>query len=92
MSSMWTDSESRLDDFDRVAFLVRSQVRLTLSDEASKTWLHLEKDFLEADYRTIRNRQMETMEREDGLLSRSSVKELKEKLSQEAYQVLSEQR
>lgn len=89
---MWTDSESRLPDFDRVAFLVRYQVRLTLSDEAAKTWLHLERDFLEADYRSIRDKQMETMEREDGLLSRPSVKELKERLSKEAYDVLSEQR
>ena len=92
MSSMWIDSESRLPDLDRVAFLVRSQVHLTLSNEGSKTWLDLEKDFLEADYRTIRDRQMETMEMEDGLLSRPSVRRLKERLSKEAYNVLAEQR
>lgn len=89
---MWADSESRLPDFDRLSFLVRTQTSLTLSDEASKTWLHLEKDFLEADYRSIRDRQMEMLEKEDGMLSKPSVKELREKLGIEAYGVLAEQR
>ena len=89
---MWTDSESRLPDFDRLALLIRIQVRLSLADETTKTWLHLEKDFLEADYRTIRDRQMEMLEKEDGILARPSVRELKDKLGKEAYDVLAEQR
>lgn len=89
---MWQESESRLADFERVSFLVRSQIRLSLQDEASKTWLHLEHDFLETDYRTIRDRQMELLEKEDGLLSRSAIRELREKLGRDAYDVMSEQR
>lgn len=89
---MWVDSESRLPDFDRLSFLVRTQTRLTLTDEANKTWLHLEKDFLESDYRSIRDVQMEMLEKEDGMLTRPSVKQLREKLGIDAYGVLAEQR
>jgi engulfment/cell motility protein 1 len=89
---MWHESESRLDDFSRVSLLVRSQVELSLTDEASKTWLHLEKDFLDADYKSIRDRQMEQLEKEDGMLSRPSVTELRHKLGREAYELMSEQR
>jgi hypothetical protein len=63
-----------------------------LSDEASKSWLNLEKDFLELDYRTVRDRQMEMLEQEDGMLNRPSVRELREKLGREAYEVLADQR
>jgi engulfment/cell motility protein 1 len=89
---MWTDSESRLSDFDRVTLLVRTHVRFSLAGEAGKSWLDLERDFLEADYRTIRDRQMELSEREDGLFARSSIKQLKEKMGQEAYDLVTEQR
>ena len=89
---MWQESESRLADFDRLTLLVLSQVRLSLRDEASKTWLHLEHDFLEMDYQTIRGRQMELLEREDGMLARPAIRELREKLRTEAYEVMSEQR
>lgn len=89
---MWTDSDSRVSDFDRLSFLVRSQVHLSLSGEASKSWLNLEKDFLELDYRTVRDRQMEMLEQEDGMLNRPSVRELREKLGREAYEVLADQR
>lgn len=89
---MWQESESRLSDFSRVSLLVRSQIRLSLADEASKSWLHLERDFLETDYRTIRDRQMETLEKEDGMLVKDSVRELRGKLHLEAQEVVNEQR
>ena len=89
---MWHESESRLDDFGRLSFLVRSQIRLSLADEWQKTWLNLEQDFLESDYRTIRDRQLEMLEKEDGMLARSGVRELKERLQREAYEVMAEQR
>ena len=89
---MWQESGSRVDDFERVSLLVRSQIRVSLVDEVSKTWLHLEHDFLETDYRTIRDRQMELLEKEDGMLARPAIRELREKLGREAYDVLSEQR
>ncbi len=89
---MWQESESRLADFGRVSFLVRSQIRLSLADESSKSWLHLEHDLLETDYRTIRDRQMELLEKEDGMFSRPAIRELKDKLGRDAYEVMAEQR
>lgn len=89
---MWHESGSKVDDLGRVSFLVRSQIRLSLIDEASKTWLHLEKDFLETPYTVIRERQMEILDREDGTMNRPTVKLLKEKLRKEAEDVMVEQR
>lgn len=89
---MWAESESRLEDLARVSLLVHSQVRLSLEDEAGKTWLNLEKDLLESEYSVIRDRQMQMLEKEDGMMGRKAVRELREKVGGEAYEVMSEQR
>ncbi|RSH95186.1 hypothetical protein EHS25_000272 [Saitozyma podzolica] len=89
---MWAESESRLEDLARVTLLVHSQVRLSLEDEAGKTWLNLEKDLLESEYSVIRDRQMQMLEKEDGMMGRKAVRELREKVGGEAYEVMSEQR
>ncbi|GMK55300.1 hypothetical protein CspeluHIS016_0203560 [Cutaneotrichosporon spelunceum] len=89
---MWHDSESRLDDFDRLSYLVASQVRQTLAEEHTKTWLNLERDFLGTNYRDIREGQMEMIEKEDGLLERGAVVALRGKVSKEATEVMSDQR
>ncbi|WRT69192.1 uncharacterized protein IL334_006176 [Kwoniella shivajii] len=89
---MWSESASQIPDFPKVSFLVRSQIRLSLSDEGNKTWLNLEQDFLATEYRTIRDRQMDLLEKEDGMMSRPAVRELRDKLGREGYEVLSEQR
>lgn len=91
-SRMWHESGSKVEDLGRVSFLVRSQIRLSLTDEASKSWLHLERDFLETPYTTIRERQMEVLEKEDGTMNRPGVKLLRDKLSKDAEQVMREQR
>lgn len=89
---MWHESGSKVEDLGRVSFLVRSQIRLSLLDEANKSWLNLERDFLETPYMTIRERQMEVLEKEDGTMNRPGVKLLREKLSKDAEQVMKEQR
>jgi hypothetical protein len=89
---MWHDSESRQDDFDRLSYLVASQVRQTLAEEHVKTWLNLERDFLGTNYRNIREGQMEMIEKEDGLLERGAVVALRGKVGKEATEVMSDQR
>lgn len=89
---MWAESESRLPDLARVTLLVHSQVRLSLEDEAGKTWLNLEKDLLESEYSVIRDRQMQMLEKEDGMMGKKAVRELRDKVGGEAYEVMSEQR
>jgi engulfment/cell motility protein 1 len=92
MFRMWHESSSTIDDFPRLTFLIRSQIRLSLADEAIKSWLHLERDFLETPYTIIRERQMEMLEKEDGMMTNPGVLELRESLGRDAYEVLKEQR
>lgn len=89
---MWHDSESRQDDFDRLSYLVASQVRQTLAEEHTKTWLNLERDFLGTKYRDIREGQMEMIDKEDGLLERGAVVALRSKVGKEATEVMADQR
>nr|ODO03704.1 hypothetical protein L204_00040 [Cryptococcus depauperatus CBS 7855] len=89
---MWQESNSQISDFPRLTHLIRSQLSLSLTDESSKTWLHLESDFLSTDYRTIRDRQMDLLEREDGMMQRNAVRSLKEKVGKEVWEVICEQR
>lgn len=89
---MWHESSSTVDDFSRLTFLIRSQIRLSLADEAIKSWLHLERDFLETPYSIIRERQMELLEKEDGMMVRPGIVSLRDKLARDAYEVLREQR
>ncbi|KIR28517.1 hypothetical protein I309_02441 [Cryptococcus deuterogattii LA55] len=58
----------------------------------TKTWFDLERDFLTTDYRTIRDQQMNLLEKEGGMMRRSAVKGLKEKVGKEAWDVVCEQR
>ncbi|WVO22443.1 uncharacterized protein IAS62_003773 [Cryptococcus decagattii] len=60
--------------------------------EFTKNWFDLEQDFLTTDYRTIRDRQMNLLEREGGMMQRSAVRDLKEKVRKEAWDVVCEQR
>lgn len=89
---MWNESQATAADLDRVAALVRSHLSVVLADEASLTWEELEKDLLEADYRDIRDRQMDLMEREGGMMHRLAVRRLREKIAVEAAQVIVQQR
>lgn len=60
--------------------------------EFTKNWFDLEQDFLTTDYSTIRDRQMDLLEREGGMMRRSAVRDLKEKVRKEAWDVVCEQR
>ena len=90
--SMWQESESRQSDFPRVASLVRSHVKIALEDESSSNWLTLEADLFQSDYRNIRDRQMEMLEKEDGMLNRPAVMGLRDRLYGDAYELMTEQR
>jgi hypothetical protein len=89
---MWHESESRSTDFTRLANLVRSQLFFSLNNEPKATWLSLEQDLLESDYSVIRERQMEMLEKEDGIMGKEGVRGLREMLGREAYEVVSDQR
>lgn len=89
---MWTDSGAAAADFDRVAALVRSQVKASLVDESSRSWLDVEKSFLESEYSVVRDRQMREMELEDDFEANPSIIALREKLYRENWEFMRRQR
>ncbi|KAG8220969.1 ELMO/CED-12 family-domain-containing protein [Butyriboletus roseoflavus] len=89
---MWSESGSARGDFGRVTALTRSQVKVALQRENAKPWHVLEQDFLEYEYRAVRDRQMQELEAEDDLLSKVPVRNLKEKLMRESAEFVRQQR
>ncbi|KAK0555177.1 hypothetical protein OC846_001057 [Tilletia horrida] len=89
---MWNDSGAAASDFSRVSALVRSQVRESLRKEGNKTWLDLERDFLESDYRHVRDRQMREIEVDDDFSSKASIRNLRGILYRESYEFVRQQR
>ncbi|KAI5999373.1 ELMO/CED-12 family-domain-containing protein [Pisolithus orientalis] len=89
---MWNESGSAVDDFNRIADLTRSQIKVALQQESAKPWHEVEHDFLEREYRAVRDRQMQELEAGDDLLSRVPVRNLKEKLTRESAEFVRQQR
>lgn len=89
---MWSDSGAAATDFPRVASLVRSQVRVALKDETDRPWHEIEQEFLESEYRAVRDRQMKELELEDDLLTKVPVRNLRAKLYKESYEFIRQQR
>lgn len=89
---MWSESGAATSDFGRVSALVRSQVKEALRDEASRSWFDVESDFLESDYRVVRDRQMRELETEDDFTSKASIRNLRGRLYRESYEFVRQQR
>ncbi|PWN21975.1 hypothetical protein BCV69DRAFT_298172 [Microstroma glucosiphilum] len=89
---IWAESGAATVDFERVSALVQSQVKVTLVDEATKSWLDIEKSFVESEYSAVRDRQMRELELEDDLENNSSVQALKAKLHRENWEFMRQQR
>ncbi|KIM26137.1 hypothetical protein M408DRAFT_330723 [Serendipita vermifera MAFF 305830] len=89
---MWSDSGAAASDFPRVASLARSQVKAALQSETERPWHEVEQDFLESEYRAVRDRQMKELELEDDLLTKVPVRNLRAKLYKESYEFIRQQR
>ncbi|KAE8207041.1 hypothetical protein CF335_g1434 [Tilletia laevis] len=89
---MWNDSGAAASDFNRVSALVRSQIKESLRKEGSKSWLDLERDFLESDYRNVRDRQMREIEVDDDFSSKGPIRNLRGILYRESYEFVRQQR
>lgn len=50
------------------------RVKVALRQEDARAWHEVERDFLESEYRAVRDRQMEELENEDDLLSKVPVR------------------
>ncbi|KAI0046206.1 hypothetical protein FA95DRAFT_1670994 [Auriscalpium vulgare] len=89
---MWNESGAALDDFTRVVALVRSQVKVALRQENVRPWHEMEQDFIDCEYRAVRDRQMKELEEEDDLLSKIPVRNLRTKLYKESKEFVRQQR
>ncbi|TDL23950.1 hypothetical protein BD410DRAFT_129883 [Rickenella mellea] len=89
---MWNESGAAVDDFPRVVALARSQVKVALREENIRPWHEVEHDFLDSEYRAVRDRQMKELELEDDLLSKVPVRNLRAKLYKESYEFVRQQR
>ncbi|CAG8702662.1 15517_t:CDS:2, partial [Acaulospora colombiana] len=79
---MWNESGATSTDFSRFA----------LRNEAERPWHEVEADFLESEYRAVRDRQMKELELEDDLLTKVPVRNLRAKLYKESYEFIRQQR
>jgi engulfment/cell motility protein 1 len=89
---MWSESGAATGDFTRVVALVRSQVKVALRRENVRPWHEVEHDFIECEYRAVRDRQMKELELEDDLLSKVPVRNLRAKLYKESFEFVRQQR
>ncbi|KAH7890792.1 ELMO/CED-12 family-domain-containing protein [Phlebopus sp. FC_14] len=89
---MWSESGSAAGDFSRVVALTRSQAKVALQRENVRPWHEVERDFLDCEYRAVRDRQMQELEAEDDLLSKVPVRNLKEKITRESAEFVRQQR
>lgn len=89
---LWSESAAGADDFARVAALVQSQIKLALRDESTRPWHEMESDFVNSEYRDIRERQMKELELTDDLLNKPPVRNLRAKLYKESYAFVRQQR
>ncbi|KAF8916264.1 ELMO/CED-12 family-domain-containing protein [Mucidula mucida] len=89
---MWSESGAAAEDFTRVVALVRSQVKVALRSENVREWHEVEHDFLECEYRAVRERQMKEIEMEDDLLSKVPIRNLRAKIYKESFEFVRQQR
>ncbi|CAE6401890.1 unnamed protein product [Rhizoctonia solani] len=89
---LWSESSASADDFARVAALVQSQIKFALREESTRPWHEMESDFVNSEYRDIRERQMKELELTDDLLNKPPVRNLRAKLYKESYAFVRQQR
>ncbi|KAI0684284.1 ELMO/CED-12 family-domain-containing protein [Cytidiella melzeri] len=89
---MWNESGATRGDFPRVAALVRSQVKVALRKENVRAWHEVEADFTEVEYRAVRDRQMRELEKEDDVMSKVPVRNMRAKLYKESFEFVRQQR
>ncbi|GAA6003725.1 hypothetical protein JCM10207_003565 [Rhodosporidiobolus poonsookiae] len=89
---MWHESGATQADYERVATLTKSQISFVCAAGGEKTWFKVRQEFLSADYRTVRDRQMREMEIEDDILSKAPVRNLRGRLYLESYEFVRSQR
>ncbi|OBZ74056.1 Engulfment and cell motility protein 3 [Grifola frondosa] len=89
---MWNESGASRGDFPRLVALTRSQVNVALRRENIRPWHEVEQDFLECEYRAVRDRQMQELEMEDDIMSKIPIRNMRAKLYKESFEFVRQQR
>ncbi|BGP49709.1 hypothetical protein JCM10450v2_005614 [Rhodotorula kratochvilovae] len=89
---IWAEAGATPADLERIAGLARSQIASVLGAGGEKTWFAVRREFLTAEYRQVRERQLREMEIEDDLLSKAPVRNLRGRLYLESYEFVRSQR
>lgn len=92
---IWTESgasNTMQSDFARVSTLVRSQVQITIRGDGSTSVLDIEREFANADYRSVRDRLSKELAVEDDLLTKAPVRSLRGRLYKESFDCVRQQR
>ncbi|CAL1714582.1 unnamed protein product [Somion occarium] len=89
---MWNESGASRGDFSRVVALARSQVKEALRKENVRPWHEVEREFLESEYRAVRDRQMKELEMEDDVMSKVPIRNLRAKLYKDSLEFVRQQR
>ncbi|KAH9926950.1 ELMO/CED-12 family-domain-containing protein [Fomitopsis serialis] len=89
---MWNESGASRGDFPRLIALARSQVKVALRRENERPWHEVEQDFLESEYRAVRDRQMKELEMEDDIMAKVPMRNLRAKLYKESAEFVRQQR
>ncbi|KAI0794191.1 ELMO/CED-12 family-domain-containing protein [Fomes fomentarius] len=89
---MWNESGASTGDFPRLVALTRSQVKVALKRENIRPWHEVEQEFLDCEYRAVRDRQMQELEMEDDIMSKIPVRNLRAKLYKESFEFVRQQR
>lgn len=89
---MWNESGASRGDFPRLVALTRSQVKVALRRENERPWHEVEQEFLECEYRAVRDRQMKELEMEDDVMSKVPMRNLRAKLYKESFEFVRQQR
>ncbi|BGO95483.1 hypothetical protein NBRC10512_007738 [Rhodotorula toruloides] len=92
---MWVESgaTNEEDEVERVAALTRGQAKYVLGGAGGeKSWFKVRQELLNADYKTVRDRQLRELAIEDDLLSKAPVRNLRGRLYLESYEFVKAQR
>ncbi|PCH36212.1 hypothetical protein WOLCODRAFT_140255 [Wolfiporia cocos MD-104 SS10] len=89
---MWNESGASKSDFPRLVALTRSQVKVALRRENVRPWHEVVQEFLESEYRAVRDRQMQELELEDDVMSKIPIRNLRAKLYKESFEFVRQQR
>ncbi|BGP56587.1 hypothetical protein JCM8202v2_004213 [Rhodotorula sphaerocarpa] len=89
---LWEDSQSGVQDLERLTRMTKSQIVMVLDQDSGKSWFRVRQEFAGATYAAIRDRQLRDLASDHALLATPKSQAIKARLYAEAYERVSRQR